>query len=30
MLLYYVPDEPVAVKAGQPFPVAFTIRFPFG
>jgi hypothetical protein len=30
MLLYYVYPQPVAVKAGQPFPVAFTIRFPFG
>jgi hypothetical protein len=30
MLLYHVYPQPVAVKAGQPFPVAFTIRFPFG
>jgi hypothetical protein len=25
MLLYYVPDEPVAVKAGQPFTVTFRV-----
>jgi len=30
MLLYRVYPQPVAVKAGQPFSVAFTIRFPFG
>jgi hypothetical protein len=30
MLLYYVYPQPVAVRAGQPFPVAFTVHFPFG
>ena len=30
MLLYYVYPQPVTVRAGEPFPVAFTIRFPFG
>jgi hypothetical protein len=30
MLLYYVYPQPVQVRAGEPFPAAFTVRFPFG